>query len=209
MSSHMPWNTDTFYEHSELLQSWFSVGMLCKTHKHKNWTSIHHHFDHYSALCYQRCKGNKQHAAACYVLLLVCTVAACIWRRKPWCSQGGSSGRVFLLCESMSAPSTSPGCWKISDTPGRGNFFSASPLLSCASPWVVQVWLCPGCGHGGPGFLWPWRSKEGQLHGQEHSGQLVLMQLFYPVLCVQHLPDSGAWVRERKREHHLNVEAAD
>ena len=117
----------------------------------------------------------------------------------------------------MSAPSISPDCWKLSDTPGRGNFSSASPLLSCASPWVVQAWLSPGCGHGGPGFPWPWLSTVAQLHGQGHSGQLVLMQLFYPALCAQHRPDSGAWERnterkrEREREDHLigTVSAVD
>lgn len=149
----------------------------------------------------------KQHAAACYVLLLVCTVAACIWRRKPWCSQGGSSGRVFLLCESTSAPSTSPDCWRLSDTPGRGSSSSASPLLSGASPLVPWAWPSPRCGHGGPGFLWPWHPKADQLHGQGCSTRLVLIQLFYPVLCAQRRPDSEAWgvvgglERERERDN--------
>lgn len=174
--------------------------MLYITQKHKTWKHVFIIIlittEHYVT------KGvkKKQHAAACYVLLLVCTVAACIWRRKPWCSQGGSSGRVFLLCESMNALSTSPDCWKTSDTPGKGNFSSASHLFSFASPWAEQVWPFPGCGHGGPGFPWPWHSKAEQLHGQKHSGQLALMQLFYPVLFAQRHPESGACKKEKERE---------
>lgn len=71
----MPWNTDTFYEHSELWQSWFLVGMLYRTHETTR--PIKQVFiitlittEHYFI------KGIEKRATCCSLL---CT-AACLYR---------------------------------------------------------------------------------------------------------------------------------
>lgn len=144
--------------------------------------------------------------AACCVRLLVCTVAACIWRRKPWCSPVGSSGKVFLLCENMSAPSVFPDCWMISDTPGKENFFLLLLLIFGALLRVARAWLSPGSACGGPDFPRPWRPRAEPLHRQQHGARLILMWLSYPVWCLQHCLDSEAWKQEERKRNGENFD---